>query len=642
MACSSTKTNDTATDAPLPPRADCDPTAPNLCGTPFPSTFYMKEDASTATGWRIDLGPTTLPDNIDLVQPHPTYWNEKDGWAVSTPLLVLFPSLSLDNIPGHDRIADSLSDDSPIVIIDVDTGERKAAWAERDISLEDSDRSNLMIHPAAPFDYGHRYVVGLRNFTDTTGAPLAPSPGMDALIRNTTTGDTEIDGQIERRREVYDDLIFPTLEANGWNRDEILLAWDFVVASKESITGRAVATRDMALDWIPEGGPTYEITDVDFATNEHTAVMVRGILTVPQFTEDPSPGTFLTRDESGMPYIKDDTIAYFTVIIPNSVYNSATPAPLLQYGHGLLGGRGEVESGYLAEMADRYGWVLFAMDWTGMKSEDTGSISLMLVQDIGDFAMLPERCVQGFAEFHVGLSFARNTLLNDPQMMAPHPETGEPQAIIDPSRTYYYGNSQGAILGAAYGALAPDIDRVTLGVGGGPYHTLLTRSRDFEPFFLIFKTMYPDPAEVGLLLGMIQTLWDEAEGAGYANAITRDPLPGTREKVVLQQVGIGDNQVSTLGAEFLARGHGAVMIGEPAREVYGIDVVDAPTTGTVLVEYLYGVEEPYVNHPPTGDDPHEWVRREFTAQEQMAHFFETGEIDVYCDGVCGDPTRGAN
>ena len=108
--------------------------------------------------------------------------------------------------------------------------------------------------------------------------------------------------------------------------------------------------------------------------------------------------------------------------------------------------------------------------------------------------------------FHVGLQLFKGPLVNDEHFMATDTSTGELQPLLDPSRTYYYGNSQGAILGGAYSALSNDIERAALGVGGGPYHLLLTRSKDFDPFFTLFETMYPDPAEVGLWLGLLQTL----------------------------------------------------------------------------------------------------------------------------------------
>jgi hypothetical protein len=637
-ACSGGKAPPAEDDSAAPvARADCDPTAPSLCGMPFPSTFYMREDASSGTGWRIDLGPKTLPANIDLQQPAPTFWNERDGWSVATPLLAHRGLVSLDGVAGHETIEASLADDSPTVVIDLETGERVAHWCERDLAIEDSDRSLFMCHPAAPWTYGRRYAVGLRRLTDPSGAPLQPSAGFQALRDGGSSGDAEIDAQLDLRRSVYDDTIFPALEAQGWARDELLLAWDFVVGSKEQITGRAVHLRDLSLAWVGQNGVPYTIDEVEAAPNETTAFRVRGHFTAPLYTDVDAPGALLTRDADGMPYENGTTTIPFTVVVPNSVVEAGVPAPVVQYGHGLLGGQGEVQGGYLSEMADRYGWIVFAVDWTGMKDDDVGPISLMLVQDLGRFAIIPERSHQGFVEFHVSMRLVTEHLVADAAFASATVDGG---SLIDPTRRYYYGNSQGGILGAAYGAISADVERVALGVGGGPYHLLLTRSHDFEPFFQLFKTMYPDPAHISYWLALIQTLWDEAEGSGYAPAMIADPLPGAPAKTTLSQVAIGDAQVTTLGAQFIARGHGASFIGQPVREAWGIPTVAGPTTSSVYVEWDYGLDEPVVNHPPSADtDPHELPRRERAAQDQIAHFFATGEILDFCEGPCQDLSR---
>lgn len=634
--------DDTASedDEPLPTElGDCDPTEPSVCGLPFPSTFHMREDTETETGWRIHLGATTMPSNIDGQQPAPTYWNERDGWSVATPFLAHFPNVDLSNVSGHDDIAGSLADTSSTIVIDLDTGERVAHWCERDVANTDGEDSLFVCRPAAPWHYGHHYVVAMRNLSDTTGAAFAPSPAFAALRDGGQTGEPEVDGPVELRRTHFDEVVFPALEAQGWSRSEVQLAWDFVTASKTQVTGRAVHLRELTEQWLDENGAPYEITEVETVDNDHTAYRVRGFLTAPLYTEEDAGNTLLTRDDEGMPYLNGTTSIPFTVVVPQSVVAAGEPAPLVQYGHGLLGGQSEVKSGYLGEVANRYGWILFAVDWTGMKAMDSGHIALMLVQDIGRFAIIPERSHQGFVEFQVAMRLMTEHLVDDPAFQDTS-LSGPGGSLIDPSRRYYYGNSQGGILGAAYAGISKDFERAVLGVGGGPYHLLLTRSADFDEFFLLFQTMFPDPKDITLWLAYIQSLWDEAEGVGYARAVTSDPLPDTPPKVLLQQVAIGDAQVTTLGAEFLARGHGASFIGEPVREAWGIDTAASPTTDSVLVEWDYGLEEPYINIPPDKEtDPHEAPRREFAAQEQMAWFFETGEIKDFCEGPCQDLDR---
>ena len=58
--------------------------------------------------------------------------------------------------------------------------------------------------------------------------------------------------------------------------------------------------------------------------------------------------------------------------------------------------------------------------------------------------------------------------------------------------------------------------------------------------------------------------------------------------------------------------------------------------GSALVEFEYGIEEPYTNTPPEEDtDPHEYPRRDEAGQDQINHFFQTGTVIQTCEGVCG-------
>jgi hypothetical protein len=261
------------------------------------------------------------------------------------------------------------------------------------------------------------------------------------------------------------------------------------------------------------------------------------------------------------------------------------------------------------------------------------------VNNLDQFAIIPERSHQGFVEFLYAMELVAGPLADDPAMMVEDPDGDGMISLVDPSRRYYYGNSQGAIMGGAYAAIAPYFDYAVLGVGGGPYHMLLTRSRDFDPFFMVFKTMYPDPKHISLWLGLIQTLWDSAEGSGYANVMTDGGMPGSTPTRVLQQVAIGDAQVTTIGAQILARGHGASLVGTPVRDVYGLETASGAHAGPALVEWDYGLEVPSTNTPPQGEDPHESPRRERAAQDQIDHFFRTGEVVDFCEGPCQDLDR---
>jgi hypothetical protein len=618
---------------PSGPAASCDPVAPTVCGLPFPSTYHMVEDSSTGSGWRVAFAEDTLPINANGYQPSPFFYNELDGWSVLTPMLAHFGDVSLDGLSGHDDLGGSIADDSLSIVVDADTGERIPHFVERDISVEDSDRSLLMIRPVAPMEYGHRYVVGLRGLVDPQGAAIESSSAFVELRDDTPSSDADV----ERRRTVYDEVIFPTLEKEGWDRSEITLAWDFVTGSQQGITGRPQWLRDDALSRFSSGDPTYTIVSTEEAPNEHTAFRIYGEFSAPLYMEADDSGTVLTRDDEGQPFYNGETTVGFSMVVPNSVVESGEPAAIVQYGHGLLGSRSEVHNGYLAEMADRYGWILIASDWTGMSDDDVGDITLMLVDELDRFSIIPERSLQGFVEKLWLMRLAMGPLADEPLLQHTHVETGESHSLIDTERRYYYGNSQGAILGGGYLGLSPDIERAALGVGGTPYNLLLTRSYDFEPFFLVFKAMYPDPAEISLWLGLIQSIWDPAESSGYTPALTREPIEGSSDKEILIQVAIGDAQVTTLGAEVMARAYDARMLAPTAREVWGLETVEESWEGSALVEFDYGLTEPFTNTPPDIDsDPHESPRRDRAGQDQIDHFFRTGVVLQTCTGICGE------
>jgi hypothetical protein len=207
----------------------------------------------------------------------------------------------------------------------------------------------------------------------------------------------------------------------------------------------------------------------------------------------------------------------------------------------------------------------------------------------------------------------------------------------------FYGNSQGAIVGGAYVALSTEVERGVLGVGGMPYSLLLSRSADFDPFLAMLQADFSDQRDIALLISAFQTAWDPGESAGYAYALSRDPLPGAPPKRLLLQVAIGDAQVSTLGAHIAARALGAASVAPAVRPIWGVAEQEAPIDGSAIAEWRYsdGPEEPYGNVPPDQErDTHECPRREPMAQDQLTTFLESGIVEQYCVGMCESTRAG--
>ncbi|MFT5681926.1 MAG: hypothetical protein ACI8RZ_002844 [Myxococcota bacterium] len=601
-------------------RGDCNPVEDAHCLLPFPSDFFLTQDDTTATGLRMAFGADSLPVNIDGVPLDPVYLHEKDGFSPNGSMLAHLPGAMVEGLLTWKDPSGYLDADVKTVLLDAETGERIPHFVEREAAA-DSERSLLMLRPLQSLGFSRQIIVGIRGLVDDSGAPVAAPTGFTAL-RDGTGGEADL----ERQRDHYSDTIFPVLESAGFAREELQLAWSLTTSSETSITGRLDWMLADAAEAVGAGGPDYtitETTDSDCSTGTTIGRHIEGEMVVPLYLTDWQPGSLLTRDDAGMPYRNGTAEVPFTIRVPCSLLLEPRPGALLQYGHGLLGGRSEVESSFLGQLADDNGMVVFAADWTGMKFADTGPITLALIQDPHMFSTVPERTMQGFVEFTMLATLMSGDMVGEAQL------TVEGTPLIDPERLYFYGNSQGAVLGGAYAAMSPDIQRAVLGVPGMPFSLLLTRAEGFAPFFQLLETMYEDWADITLMINLFQPLWDPGESGGWVHRMDRP---------VLMQAAIGDASVPTIGAHVLAHNLGAGLASPSPRAVWGLDAVTLPTKQSVLVEFDYGIEEPLESVPATDADsnPHNSPRYAAAGIAQIAGFLSTGVIEQTCDEAC-DP-----
>jgi hypothetical protein len=104
-----------------------------------------------------------------------------DGFSTFPSILAYFPNLSIHNFPRHWDVVQSLSDQSPSVIVNADTGEKVPHWAELDDNLLFIENRTLMIWPAVPLEDSVHYVIGLRSLVDTLGGVIPPSDAFKCL-----------------------------------------------------------------------------------------------------------------------------------------------------------------------------------------------------------------------------------------------------------------------------------------------------------------------------------------------------------------------------------------------------------------------------------------------------------------------------
>ena len=677
FACSSSSGGNSGSTPPPNPASppllgeDCDPIEPiaTECGFPYPSNVWTTPDKSTPTGMHQFYGPTTLPTWQVSPEKHvtPTPWATKDGFSPGSTIMAFWPDVDVSKLPNPNTIGSSITTSSPTIIMEYATGKLVPHWDEVDmLSTTGAGERAFMMRPAIRLNDSTRYLVAIRHLVDSTGAAIQPSPEFQALRDNTSSNDVSV----SLRRNLYKDIL-ATLQKNGVQTGDLIMAWDFTTASKENTTSDMVSIRDQALAAVGNDGPKYTITQVTENPNPYIRRRIQGNMTVPLYmttppscttggkTEPGCPGSNINRDASGKP-TQNGTMDYpFLVQIPNSIVNLGTTAPILQNAHGLFGDQTEGQDGYMAEICDRLHYVEIAVDLVGMDSEDGNWIPNALAGDIADFAHLPDRLHQGFVNELLAMRMMMGKMATDPQTM---PE-GKP--TIDTTKRFYRGDSQGGISGGVYMAISTDVTRGLLDNTGGPYALILDRSRDFSPFFLELKGIYTDPAQQQLLIDLIQQLWDNAEPNGFIPYISENMLPNTPSHNVIIQDALGDQQVSPIGAQFEARTIGAKNLQPVNREVWGIDDAASGFTGNGYVEFNFwepASQSPITNVPPpvnypgcscisggmiqnmcssdTCDtDPHDELRKLQWAQDMVDQFFKTGQIVQTCpnNAACAAP-----
>ncbi|MCX8071612.1 MAG: hypothetical protein N3C12_04060 [Candidatus Binatia bacterium] len=611
----------------------CDFLVPEFCLYPYPSSFFLRADSSSPTGWRVNYAREAMPANARGVHIDPREWNTLDGFSPGAMMLALFPEgvdLAASNAPPITNYARSVEDDSPTVILDADTGERIIHFAEMDADGTSDANRSLILRPGVRLKERHRYIVALRGLLDSSGTLIQPRRAFQVFRDRIATPVRAI----EERRDHFED-IFARLERAGIPRNNLQLAWDFVVASTESITGRMLAARDQALAANGPGAPEFEVTAIDENYSDRICRRVRGTYRVPLFLTSDRPPAVYNLDENGVPRQNGWARAPFTVIIPCSAINGEEPVPgrPMIYGHGLFGtGEGEVTAGPQQTLASRFGFIIAATDWIGMSNGDLDN-TFRIIGDLSRFNQLVDRLQQSLInQILLGqLLLAEDGFVSHPAFQF----GGVP--IIDRRELFYHGNSQGAIEGAAFMAVAPNLTRGVLGVGAANYSFLLQRSIDFNPFFFVLAQAYPSVLNRAVLYALIQQLWDRGEPNGYTSHLIDDPLPNTPPKKVLIHTGINDSQVSHYATEIQVRSLGIPAVAPSAYPAFGIEERVAPFDGSAWVPYdVGGSPPPLDNRPPAFENGvHEAVRRLDAAQRQLDAFLRSdGRVENFCDGPC--------
>jgi hypothetical protein len=153
------------------------PLVPEVAALPYPSDFYLVEDASTPTGRRLQLPDEVMPRSVDATL------FQQDGYTIIPAILAYLPGgTDVASLPSPTDHAATIADDSSVMLVREGTWERVGILAELDQTTTDTARQAIIIRPLQALEYETGYVVILRNsLRRLDGTPHEPSEVYAAL-----------------------------------------------------------------------------------------------------------------------------------------------------------------------------------------------------------------------------------------------------------------------------------------------------------------------------------------------------------------------------------------------------------------------------------------------------------------------------
>jgi hypothetical protein len=545
----------------------CNPLAfEHDCFFPFPSDVFLVADEGTETGRRVAITGAAQVFNddgklIDFTTEFPA-----DGFSHHPVINAWFPE-GVDTAQFSswlDDPAPSMEPDHVTVLVDTTDGTLVPHFSELDDRPTSAGRQALYIRPLVRLENERRYVVAIQGLLDPNGAEIEAPRGFMELRDGVLTDAPAL----EAVRDRYESDVFGVLEAAGVGRAGLTLAWDFSTQSIESATGDMVEARQIGLDYLDGQAPDVEIDEVLEGsaalpdTAEWVARRINGTVEVPLVLTNDQPGGRLTRNAEGAVIQSGTARAEFSILVPRSVWESetVTPTRVVQFGHGFFGSKEEAMGSAQARAADEGGWIVIAGDWWGMSSPDLGVVADSIVESPSNTFDFTDRLHQAMINFMV-IGRAVSTALQD----APELQR-DGTSVLSDSELYFYGISQGHMLGSVYFAVTPEIDRAVMSVGGGSFTLLMSRASPFGQFLAFIGFKVADELDVQKYIALAPFGMDRIDPLTYVPLTFDSPLDPESDKRMLMNVGIGDSTVPNVGTYVHARSLGLPAL-TPAGEV---------------------------------------------------------------------------
>lgn len=498
----------------------CDDLEPDGCLLPWPSSAFLTPDPLSPTGVRIAVeAGTTLPDDgVDAITA--------DGFSRISPIMVLLPSGLTEQ-------------DVEVRLFDVESGEARAVDLRQVFGRSPNDRDVLIAYPRAPLSAGHEHLV-LVLAREGTETRWSTSRTLDLALGAEPTEETEatISAYHAPARAIVAAL--PSAE-----KGRIVRLWDFVTRSADDPRAPLRALADAARRAVVDGDATITLDKVEVrgessATEPGIAMVVEGHI-------------------DGLPEGESTFTVPFRVVVPRGQGDYR----FVLYSHGTSG---NVRDTAFDELIADSGAAKVNVEIDGWTEASLGaSVSGLLVPIEGSRLIVEKmrRSFAGIAAIHAAIEGPLGELLGAEMVLTtPNPTVGRKPRLGPP---IWAGGSLGGTVGAVYGQLEPSIAGGVLNVPGAGFTHWLAQSSFTSLLDLALAARYPAMVDQQLVVAMSQNVWDQVDGAIWADARTTPP-------VFLVQISIGDPVMPPVGTHMVGRSLRAVMtVPEGVAPIVGLD-----------------------------------------------------------------------
>ncbi len=550
----------------------CDPTDATRCLMPWPSSAFMQADDSQVTHLRLRVPPEGLVSGDRVAG-----LDRADGFSRATPMMVAFPAL-LDEA----SIGDGTTGSVRLLVAEGPT--RGTQVPVRSVMLAPQDirepETAIVAYPRTLLAPATEHIAVVLDTLHAAG-------GATLRANDETRAALGLQAPRTPAQEQLRAWHAPTralLAQAGIDPARVIRVWGFVTRSREQPLVALRAMRARAIEALRDGTATVQVDTVTVPSLESAALVVNGhIRGLPRWV---TAEHLVTRQASGPVAVAGMTYdAPFRVLLPRGGTGSY---PAVVFGHG-MGGEvtdpsfdGLLAGAGAAKINIRFDGLTeteMATTFLGFLKMNLGveqATSVLLQSLAGGMAVI--HSMRGVTPEGVALPAASNLreVLAAPMVgsMA-NPLVGRRS---DPDTLTWAGGSLGGTAGITMVNAEPQFIAGVANVPGVAWSHFLIRSVLFDIVRTGLQRIYGSTLDIYLQLAISQTLWDEIDGAAWADA-QEHPRP------LLIQESMGDPVLPNLGTEFAAAALGAVQIGAVLNPIVGVSTAPMAEGRTAITQY---------------------------------------------------------